>query len=169
MVNIDFRWNICRLWCCRHWWTRPSCGVRPRTAPSFPSVRRISVNLVRYSPWLGSHWLGLTELSWQIYADKGMRYSLKGSLQNLDLFQAIQLFLTPLCTVFSFAFTVPLVLKVDRFIMKYLTLKSHNIIMFYRELLRRSRREWKSWPKWWDYQTGCTGLAGSQSPFSSPS
>ena len=52
------------------------------------------------------------ENSYQIYADKGMRYSIKGSLENLDIFQAIQLFLTPLCTVFSFAFTVPLVLKV---------------------------------------------------------
>ena len=28
-----------------------------------------------------------------------------------DIFQVIQLFLTPICTVFSFAFTVPLVLK----------------------------------------------------------
>ena len=30
---------------------------------------------------------------------------------SVDLFQIIQLFLTPICTVFSFAFTVPLVLK----------------------------------------------------------
>ena len=30
---------------------------------------------------------------------------------DVDLFQIIQLFLTPICTVFSFAFTVPLVLK----------------------------------------------------------
>ena len=30
---------------------------------------------------------------------------------DIDIFQAIQLFLTPICTVFSFAFTVPLVLK----------------------------------------------------------
>ena len=30
---------------------------------------------------------------------------------SIDLFQIIQLFLTPICTVFSFAFTVPLVLK----------------------------------------------------------
>ena len=58
------------------------------------------------------------EDSLQIYADKGMSYSIKGSLENLDIFQAIQLFLTPLCTVFSFAFTVPLVLKVS--MLKYL-------------------------------------------------
>ena len=30
---------------------------------------------------------------------------------DIDIFQIIQLFLTPICTVFSFAFTVPLVLK----------------------------------------------------------
>ena len=60
----------------------------------------------------------MMELSLQIYADKGMSYSIKGSLENLDIFQAIQLFLTPLCTVFSFAFTVPLVLKVS--MLKYL-------------------------------------------------
>merc|ERR550539_117983 len=40
-----------------------------------------------------------------------MRYSIKGSFQDLDIFQLIQLFLTPICTIFSFAFTVPLVLK----------------------------------------------------------
>ena len=60
----------------------------------------------------GSGYHHSTDIPLQIYADKPMTYSLKGSLQNLDIFQLIQLFLTPICTIFSFAFTVPLVLKV---------------------------------------------------------
>ena len=40
-----------------------------------------------------------------------MAYPLLNGGGNFDAFQLIQLILTPICTVFSFAFTVPLVLK----------------------------------------------------------
>ena len=47
----------------------------------------------------------------QVIADKAMAYPLLNGGGNFDAFQLIQLILTPICTVFSFAFTVPLVLK----------------------------------------------------------
>ena len=44
-------------------------------------------------------------------ADRPMTYVPLVGGGDIDIFQVIQLFLTPICTVFSFAFTVPLVLK----------------------------------------------------------
>ena len=44
-----------------------------------------------------------------LMADQGM--DVKPIIGDISFFQVIQLFLTPICTIFSFAFTVPLVLK----------------------------------------------------------
>ena len=47
-----------------------------------------------------------------VVVDQGMDFvPLIGDGNGVTFFQVIQLFLTPICTVFSFAFTVPLVLK----------------------------------------------------------
>lgn len=47
-----------------------------------------------------------------VIVDQGMDFvPLIGDGDGVTFFQVIQLFLTPICTVFSFAFTVPLVLK----------------------------------------------------------
>ena len=50
-------------------------------------------------------------VQFQLIADRPMTYVPLVGGGDIDIFQIIQLFLTPICTVFSFAFTVPLVLK----------------------------------------------------------
>ena len=114
--NGYFRSDICLSSPSKVCWTTPSSGASLVTTLSCLQLQTSSATAARYSVTTGSDDTQWTSL--QIYADKAMTYSLKGSLQDLDIFQVIQLFLTPICTIFSFAFTVPLVLKVNRSLSK---------------------------------------------------
>ena len=60
---------------------------------------------------LVEHLNAVSILQFQLIADRPMTFVPLLGGGDPDIFQVIQLFLTPICTVFSFAFTVPLVLK----------------------------------------------------------
>ena len=80
---------------------------------------------------------------------------------DFDLFQIIQLVLTPIFTIISFAFTVPLVLK------RIVEEKEQGVKVSFLLTLQHYKRTFyrNSW-KWWVFLAGCIGLAGSSSPYS---